>query len=106
MVYQIVNGYHQRMQSTAITLSPVSANPLYLLKALVLDSVQSAHSKRAYERGLDRFLRWYEIERPLAGFSKGNDSAISNLPCGKRPVGIKPKRSNDRRPPLGDRSRR
>jgi site-specific recombinase XerD len=32
------------------------------LKALVLDSVASPHSKRAYSGGLDAFLSWYRIE--------------------------------------------
>jgi hypothetical protein len=58
------------MVPIALILHPAPANPLFLLKALVLDSVQSAQSKRAYERGLDRFLLWVEAERPVDGFSK------------------------------------
>jgi site-specific recombinase XerD len=40
------------------------------LKALVLDSVHSPESKRAYGRGLDRFLDWCQSERPTTGFTK------------------------------------
>ena len=40
------------------------------LKALVLDSVHSPESKRAYGRGLERFLNWYQTERPTTGFTK------------------------------------
>src|ERR1039458_5226356 len=40
------------------------------LKSLVLDSVHSPESKRAYGRGLDRFLDWFQSERPTTGFTK------------------------------------
>lgn len=51
-------------------LPAAPADLLHRLKALVLDSVQSAESKRAYARGLDRFLNWVQAERPETGFSK------------------------------------
>src|ERR1035438_8318745 len=40
------------------------------LKSLVLDSVHSPESKRAYGRGLEHFLNWYQTERPTTGFTK------------------------------------
>src|ERR1017187_156056 len=40
------------------------------LKGLVLDSVHSLESKRAYGRGLDRFLDWFQSERPNNRFTK------------------------------------
>jgi site-specific recombinase XerD len=40
------------------------------LKSLVLDSVHSPESKRAYGRGLERFLDWFQSERPTTGFTK------------------------------------
>ena len=39
------------------------------LKALALDGVSSPHSRRAYGKALDGFLRWYQLE-PRAGFTK------------------------------------
>ena len=40
------------------------------LKSLVLDSVHSTESKRAYGRGIDSFLNWCQSERPATGFTK------------------------------------
>src|ERR1035438_3445909 len=40
------------------------------LKSLVLDSVHSPESKRAYGRGIDSFLNWCQSERPTTGFTK------------------------------------
>jgi site-specific recombinase XerD len=42
---------------------------LLRLKALVLDSVTSAHSRRAYEKALDDFLAWYR-SAPRGPFCK------------------------------------
>ena len=39
------------------------------LKTLVVDSVVSNESKRAYGRCLDNFFDWFEAERPATGFS-------------------------------------
>jgi hypothetical protein len=39
------------------------------IKSLVLDSVTSPHSKRAYEQALDAFERWC-AETNAAGFTK------------------------------------
>lgn len=48
--------------------------PWKRLKSLVLDSVTSTHSKRAYERALDRFERWC-VETGAAGFTKATVQA-------------------------------
>jgi site-specific recombinase XerD len=40
------------------------------IKALVLDSVSSAHSRRAYDRALSDFLAWYAKEASGRGFTK------------------------------------
>jgi site-specific recombinase XerD len=40
------------------------------LKSLVLDSVTSPESKRAYGRGIELFLSWCQTEQPATGFSK------------------------------------
>jgi hypothetical protein len=44
------------------------------LKALVLDSVSSPITKRAYNLGLDEFFAWYS-EEPRPGFTKATVSA-------------------------------
>src|ERR1700681_1116008 len=44
------------------------------LKALVLDSVSSPITRRAYNLGLDEFIAWYTLE-PRAGFTKATVSA-------------------------------
>jgi len=44
------------------------------LKALVLDSVSSAITKRVYNMALDEFFAWYALE-PRPGFSKATVSA-------------------------------
>jgi site-specific recombinase XerD len=40
------------------------------IKALVLDSVPSPHSRRAYDKALTDFMLWYQAEAPSDGFSK------------------------------------
>ena len=44
------------------------------LKSLVLDSLSSPHSKRAYEKALDDFQRW-GVRTEVAGFSKATVQA-------------------------------
>src|SRR5215831_10885786 len=52
-------------------LVPFPAPPDFTrIKALVLDSVSSVHSRRAYDRALSDFLAWYAREAAGQGFSK------------------------------------
>jgi integrase len=56
-----------------MTTSPVvrrDASPLDRIKALVLDSVPSLHSRRAYDKALTDFLAWFQSAAPADGFSK------------------------------------
>jgi hypothetical protein len=46
-------------QELATVSTPV---PLDRIKALVLDSVNSPHSRRAYDRALSDFLAWYALD--------------------------------------------
>ncbi|MEP6540438.1 MAG: tyrosine-type recombinase/integrase [Bryobacteraceae bacterium] len=46
-----------------------SQDPLARLRGLVLDSVPSPHSRRAYARALDEFLSWY-FDKPRGLLSK------------------------------------
>jgi integrase len=43
-------------------VSPPAAGGLARIRGLVLDSVASVHSRRAYAKALDDFLRWYAAE--------------------------------------------
>jgi predicted phosphoadenosine phosphosulfate sulfurtransferase len=45
-------------------LVPVNQSPWDRIKAFVLDSVPSAHSRRAYDKALTDFLLWYQPKRP------------------------------------------
>jgi site-specific recombinase XerD len=45
------------------------------LKALVLDSVNSPESKRAYDRAITDFLSWYSTAGPGTGFTKATVQA-------------------------------
>jgi site-specific recombinase XerD len=53
-------------------LVPFTAPPpdLDRIKALVLNSVTSPHSRRAYDRALSDFLTWYAAEGASQGFTK------------------------------------
>jgi len=49
-------------QSTWAALVPTGRPDFERLKTLVLDSLSSLHSRRAYGRALEDFLRWYRME--------------------------------------------
>src|ERR1051325_2431090 len=53
-------------------LVPISSPPpdFTRIKALVLDSLPSPHSRRAYDRALEDFLGWYARTSPGQGFTK------------------------------------
>lgn len=55
-----------------MTPAPVPApiTPLDRIKALVLDSVPSPHSRRAYDKALTDFLTWYASTAAGEGFTK------------------------------------
>jgi integrase len=59
-------------------LSSSGSNVAERLKGLVLDTVTSPESKRIYGRGIDRFLSWFQSERPGAGFTKATVQAFKN----------------------------
>src|ERR1035438_6261033 len=54
-------------------LLPVVA--IHRIKNLVLDSVNSRESKRAYDKGITDFLNWYSSAAPGAGFTKATVQA-------------------------------
>jgi site-specific recombinase XerD len=59
------------MAAISQDLVPFPAPPDFTrIKALVLDSVSSAHSRRAYDRALSHFLTWYASEAAGQGFTK------------------------------------
>jgi site-specific recombinase XerD len=55
--------------TTALIPSP-AADIIERLKTLVLDSVNSPESKRAYARAIEDFLTWFQTNRPSTGFTK------------------------------------
>lgn len=57
------------MTDSAVVLIPSAASGLARIRGLVLDSVASMHSRRAYAKALDDFLAWYAAE-PRGPFSK------------------------------------
>ena len=58
---------------TAIVVAP-GHDEWRRLKALVLDSVSSPHTRRVYNLALDEFISWYRSE-PQPGFSKATVAA-------------------------------
>src|ERR1700689_1996684 len=58
---------------TAIVASP-RRDEWRRLKALVLDSVSSPHTRRVYNLALDEFISWFRNE-PRPGFSKATVAA-------------------------------
>jgi site-specific recombinase XerD len=59
------------MQAPSQDLVPFTPQPdLDRIKALVLDSVPSPHSRRAYDRSLNAFLTWCATQGLAAGFTK------------------------------------
>lgn len=56
--------------NTTTSLVPAPAENWSAIVDLVIDSVTSPHSKRAYRRQIEGFLQWYDgVGRP--GFTKG-----------------------------------
>src|SRR5438128_2560459 len=59
------------MRAAPTDLVPFSHRvDLWRIKALVLDSVPSLHSRRAYDRSLTDFLDWYASDGAGQGFTK------------------------------------
>src|ERR1051326_7072875 len=61
------------MQMTAI-VAPLGRDEWRRLKALVLNSVSSPHTRRLYNLALDDFIAWYECHA-RSGFNKATVSA-------------------------------
>lgn len=62
--------YTYRLQMSASPLVRFHPAPLDRIKALVLDSVPSPHSRRAYDKALTDFLTWHQTEAANDSFSK------------------------------------
>ncbi len=62
------------------------ATPLAALRSLVVDSVSSPNSKRAYGKAIDTFLTWYERE-PRPPFSK---AVLQSYRAGLEQQGLAP----------------
>lgn len=55
-----------------------ASDPIERLKALVLDSVTSPESKRAYDKAISDFLRWCSTASPGTGFTKATVQAYKS----------------------------
>ena len=55
---------------------PVPTTPTQRARALVVDSVNSPESKRAYARAIDEFIDWFHRTKPDTGFSKASVQAF------------------------------
>jgi site-specific recombinase XerD len=69
------NVTSQRLYSPCLHTLPVPINQpapdaINRLKALVLDSVTSPESKRAYDRAITDFMKWFANTTPRSGFTK------------------------------------
>jgi Phage integrase, N-terminal SAM-like domain len=63
------------MSESGLALVGVEKDPVWQrLKSLVLDSLSSVHSRRAYEQALDAFGLWY-TNKGTAGFTKATVQA-------------------------------
>lgn len=60
---------------SVIAHDPLPAVAISKLKALVLDTLASAESRRAYGRAITEFLLWFEDTQPSEGFTKSTIQA-------------------------------
>src|ERR1700688_3100144 len=58
-----------------VPTSPPAPDPFERLISLVLDSVSSPESKRAYGKGLSDFFNWHSATVPGSGFTKATVQA-------------------------------
>src|SRR5690349_1622495 len=61
------------------------------LRALVLDSLTSPESKRAYGRAITEFLAWFQTAQPATGFSK---ATVQNFKARLTEKGLSPSAIN------------
>jgi site-specific recombinase XerD len=54
----------------------VETEAINRMKAVVLDSLTSKESKRSYQRAIDRFINWMQVERPSTAFNKATVQAF------------------------------
>jgi len=81
-----------------VSLVPaVATDDLARLKALVLDSVTSPNSRRAYDKALDDFLGWYRAAGNRAG-PRSQSSGRQGRELARQGTG----RTDDRRPRYGN----
>ena len=83
-------------QMPAVTMR----NPFERIVGLALDAVNSAHTRRAYERALGDFLTWYEAEgRPGPHPAPG----LQGPPAGPGPERLDDQPAPERDPQAGHR---
>jgi hypothetical protein len=86
------------MSGVSVTQHNVAIWPhLAAIKSLVLDSVRSPHTRRAYDRVLTEFLTWY-VASGAAGFTKATVQAYRAGLRGARPLRFRRQRPTGSRP--------
>jgi site-specific recombinase XerD len=63
------------LENLPVTLSQPAPDPIDRLKSLVLDSVTSQESKRAYSKGITDFMKWHQRATPGTSFTKSTVQA-------------------------------
>jgi site-specific recombinase XerD len=74
MVMSLIKGYNEIVETLPAPISHPASAAIGRLKALVLDSVNSPESKRAYDRAITDFLKWCSTT-PGTGFNKATVQA-------------------------------
>jgi site-specific recombinase XerD len=67
--------YLNFLENLPVPISRPNPDPIDRLKSVVLDSVNSPESKRAYDRAITDFLKWVSITGPGTGFTKATVQA-------------------------------
>lgn len=75
------------MENLPATITNPAPDAIEQLKALVLDSVNSPESKRAYDKAITDFVNWYSTAAPGTGFTKATVQAyMAHLSARKPPA--------------------
>ena len=78
MVIHILKGYTGFMSNLPVPVSRSTPDPVERLKALVLDSVTSPESKRAFGKAISDFYAWHSATSPGSGFTKASVQAYKS----------------------------
>jgi len=87
----ISDGYNEISANLPAPIPSTYSDQIERLKSLVLDSVNSPESKRAYGKGIADFLTWFKATTPGAGFYESNTyKVVDTFPVGRLPEHVTP----------------